>query len=361
MDDKTDGGSLVKLHPSNQRRPASELVSIAQKNVSFPSVLIINEKSVTYNSEKFSFEDLPAVGLPKFEVLESAQFQSADHGPEDWKRIALLIEERYHRHCGFVVYCGTDTLVYTASALSFMLQNLGKPVIFTGSLIAGNKSHSDLHRNLILSILFAASTVICEVCIVFAEKMFRANRCIKMSSFVLQPFESPHVPPLASMRANVVQLEEQDLLGAPSGRLSVYTDMYTKILTVKLTPGVSSEAMLRLVNGTKAKAIVVCAFGSGNVPIRGNVLVDFAHKARERNIVVAVCTQNRVGKVDIRAYEAGRQLESTGVVGTGDMTLETTIVKLKYLLGRGYAPDKIRELLVKPLVGEISLKQNSKL
>jgi L-asparaginase len=356
-DDKTE----IVVKPSNQRRPASELTSPDVSHGSDLSVLIINEKSAPNNSEIFDFKFLPRIGLPRFEVLESAKFQSADHGPDDWKRIANLIEEHYHRHCGFIVYCGTDGMVYTASALSFMLQNLGKPVIFTGSLISGTKSHSDLHRNLILSIIFAASTVLCEVCIVFAEKLLRANRCIKTSSVSLQPFESPFLPPLASMRANVVQFEEQDLLPAPSGRLTVYTDMHAQILTVKLTPGVVMEAMLRLVNDTTARAIVVCAFGSGNVPLRGKVMAAFALRARDRGIIVAVCTQNRFGYVDLQSYETGRQLVETGVVETRDMTLETTIVKLKYLLGRGYSLSTIRKMLVTPLVGEISLKAASKI
>lgn len=309
-----------------------------------------------------SLDDLRKVGIPAFDIVDCKSLHhSADIGSNEWRELADLVEAEYHRYNGFVVVHGTDTMVLTATALSFMLLNLGKPVIFTGSLIPADMVHTDLKRNLILALVFAAAETLSEVGIVFAERLFRANRTVKVSSVLLQPYASPNFPPLAVMKGKKVQLDPTKLRPAPRGRLVVQREMSAKILTVKLVPGITAETLLTLVNQCTAKAIVICAYGTGNCPIRSGAVREAAKLARRRGMIVAICSQVRYGNVDLASYEAGRQLIETGVVGVEDMTIEATIVKLKYLLGLGLDRERIGELLVRDLRGEITVATGSKL
>lgn len=314
-----------------------------------------SDDKAIFDAELANNDDLKKENLPRFTVRHFDSLKlSADLSHDDWTNIASIIETEYYHYDGFVILVGADTLVYTAAALSFMLAELGKPVIVTGSLIPGNRVHTDMKRNIILALLFAASEMISEVCIVFAEKVFRGNRTIKVSRSLLQPFASPNFPPLATMKGSAVWLERRLLRPAPRGRLTVHRDMSPKILTLKLLPGMTAEIAERLLT-TRARAIVICGFGTGNVPIRGHVVFRLVLEAVAKGILVCVCTQNRFGSVDLGSYEAGRQLIDAGAVGVKDMTVETTIVKLKYLLSM-YADNlpAVRRLMLEDLRGELS-------
>jgi L-asparaginase len=320
-------------------------------------ILVINTRSSHYDDDfqqvLFQFDELQMPGMPVFHVQSLPRLNmSADQGHRTWTAIAEVIEREYDTYTGFVIQHGTDTMVYTATALSFMLENLGKPVMFTGSLIPSYLVQTDLKRNITLAMLFAQNKDICEVCIVFAERLFRANRTLKSSRHNLQPFASPHFQPLAILKGNRVMVNDQLLLHAPRGRLRVHTDMSSIILTIKLIPGMEPKMAQRLASATKAKAVVLCAFGTGNVPARRGAILHFTQNCVDRGLLVVVCTQNRYGSVDLSSYETGRQLISTGAVGAGEMTVETTIVKLKYLFGRGLDVASVRRMLTTNLRGE---------
>ena len=280
-------------------------------------VLIINTRrtarphdtNTTASQDRREFEamlarndDLRKEGIPHFTVRHlSILRQSADQTTMDWTRLAALIESEYHNYHGFVVWHGTDTMVFAASALSFMLENLNKPVVFTGSVITEYRIHSDMNRNIVLALLFAKSDMIGEVCILFAEKLFRANRTIKVAQSQLQPFTSPHFPPLAIVRGSEVDLNWRGLRAAPHSRLLVHGDMTAPILTIKLVPGMSHEIVVRMMHATKARAVVLCAFGSGNVPNNDSIreLVRFC---QARDVILTVCSQLRGGRVGRRHF-----------------------------------------------------------
>lgn len=307
-------------------------------------------------------DDLRKDGMPAFDIVDCKRLMhSADIGCREWQELAEIIESNYYKYNGFVVVHGTDTMVLSATALSFMLMNLGKPVIFTGSLIPAGMVHTDLKRNLILALIFAAGETLSEVGIVFADRLFRANRTVKVSSVLLQPYASPNFPPLAVMKGKKVQLDPTKLRPAPRGRLVVQREMCAKILTVKLVPGIRAETLLALVERSTAKAVVICAYGTGNCPIRSGAVREAAKLARQRGMIVAICSQVRYGNVELASYEAGRQLIETGVVGVEDMTIEATIIKLKYLLGLGLDRERVAELLVRDIRGEITVSHQSKL
>ncbi|CUG72654.1 asparaginase-like protein, putative [Bodo saltans] len=314
----------------------------------------------THIKESFSrrlceLDDLNNTSLPEFRVCHLNHLShSADSQSDTWAELASLIEDEYENYCGFVVQHGKDTMVYTATALSFMLENISKPVIFTGSVIPGIYVQSDLQRNLVLALQFAQNEDLCDVCIVFGEKLFRANRTFKKSSMDLQPFASPNMPPLATLRGSRVVMEHRLLLNAPRGRLRVHLDMSALVLTIKVVPGMSFSSAMDVVASTKARAIVICGFGSGNIPVRRGMFLTMVATAVRRGVLVVVCTQNRYGSVDLGDYDTARQLKAVGAIGSGDMTIEATIVKLKFLFGRGYDSTEVRSLLLTSLRGETS-------
>lgn len=316
-----------------------------------PRVLLINT-----TGQKLVLEQTLALthnGLPHISMEDLCRGDS-ECGYSHWVAVAELIALRYFEFDGFVVLDSPNNLVHTGTALSFMLMNLGRPIVFTGSIISATEVHTDLKRNLTLSLLLAASGKFNEVVIVFAEKMFRANRTTKISSISLQPFASPHFPFLAYMRGNKATIEAQRLLPAPKGRLQVQRHMDNTVGVVMMVPQFNGGILLDMVRDTKARAIILCGFGSGNFPIEGHGVYIAAKEARERDIVVVVCTQVRFGAVEIDSYEAGRQLIDAGVVSAGDMTVETTMIKLKYLLGLEKTADEIRSLIGESIRGEVT-------
>lgn len=323
--------------------------------VETPSMSHDAEDKELFSRQLFRLDDLKNANLPEFRVrhLSNLNF-SADQQSDTWSELASLIEDEYDNYSGFVIQHGKDTMVYAATAVSFMLENLGKPVIFTGSVIPTHLVQSDLKRNLILSLLFAQNESLCDVCIVFGERLFRANRTFKIASTQMQPFASPNMPPLALLRGNRVVMEHRLLLQAPRGRLRVHTDMSALVLTIKLVPGMSFGVAMQLVETTRARAIVICGFGSGNVPVRRGALLTMVANAIQRGVLVVVCTQNRFGVVDLGDYDTARQLMAVGAIGSADLTIEATILKVKYLFGRGFDAAGVRSMLHSSLRGETS-------
>lgn len=363
LQDETNTSAVV---PSNVLAPeihaaGRKVLIINTRN--YESDLLDGKEATDLNPRNFFLQmlnqndDLHKEGVPPFDVMQLDDLKlSVDHTPEDWVILARLIQQHYHQYSGFVVQSGTDNMVSIASALSFILENLGKPVIFTSSLIPAARIYTDMKRNLILALFFASCAQLCEVCIQFDEKLLRANRAIRVTRSALMPYDSPNFPPLASMHGGSMVLYKSLLRPHPNGKLRVMPSMSVKILVLQLGPGaIDLTVMLTAIQHTKARGVVLLCYGSGNGPTRQDYMRSLIRKALEKDIVVVICTQNLYGSVDLSEYEAGRQLMETGAVSAGDMTHEATISKLKYLFGLGLSSTAVRNYFVRDLRGELTM------
>jgi len=250
---------------------------------------------------------------------------------------------------------GTDTMAYASSALSFMLENLGKCVVFTGSQIPFCEVYNDARRNLIVSILFAVSSEFPEVCICFNDKLLRANRTIKVNSVGLNAFDSPNFPPLATLGAYINDNIEL-ALPQPRGPFRVHTKLDAQVIVLKLVPGFDDECIAAMVeHSTTLRAIVLELYGTGNGPSNKGGLLEAIARAQKKGIVVVALSQCIQGGVSLNAYSLGREYMNVGVISGGDMTTEACTTKLAYILGSGiHEPRSISRLLLQSLRGEIS-------
>lgn len=306
-----------------------------------------------------SAEDLHKEGVPNYDYTElppQNRKLSPDQDVDDWVAIAKAIEYHYDQYAGFVIINGTDTIPFCASALSFMLINLGKPVVFTGSLIPPDCIYTDLKRNVIIALRVAQSAEVNEVCILFDDKLFRANRTIGSSVSHMCPFSSPFLPPLSSSSSGSMTLRRSYLRPYPSGRLSVFPHMHTKVLVLQLGPGFQLDLLLQFVCNTSAKAIILHCYGSGNGPTRRDYFKRVCDAAKKADILIVICTQNRYGEVKMAEYELGREIMALGGVGAAHMTHETIFVKLKFLFGMGYSTEEVRRELLIDWRGELEPK-----
>lgn len=213
--------------------------------------------------------ELPEVGredMPHFKVLEyEPLLDSSCMGPENWIQIANDIESNYLLYDGFVVIMGTDTMAYASSALSFMLENLGKSVVFTGSQIPFCDIYTDARRNLLVSMIIAASSDIPEVCLCFNDKVLRANRAVKVDSHGLDAFISPNFPQLATLGASI-QFSRELLLTPPRSSFRTHKTLEANVIVLKLVPGFDDEAIESLIKHSNSlKAIVLELYGTGTV------------------------------------------------------------------------------------------------
>jgi L-asparaginase len=281
---------------------------------------------------------------------------SSDMEPNDWTEIATHIYNSYNDYDGFVVVMGTDTMVYCGCALSFMLKNLHKTVILTGAMLPMDRGESDAQRNLLLSIQIAPLGIFPEVIIVFHNLVLRANRAKKIASDELQAFESPNLPPLATVGAEMLIRQSVIRKLSPSIHnepLILQTQIERSILCLKLVPGFALDAIFFLFATSPLKAIVLELYGSGNAP-RKIGFVEAVRTATQRGVVVAVVSQCPKGWVNLEAYSNGRQLLDAGAISAGDMTLESTVVKLGYLFGLGLNRDQVITQMKTNICGELS-------
>ena len=292
--------------------------------------------------------------MPRYFIKEYEELiDSSCMGPREWTIIATDIEENYLEYDGFVVVMGTDTMAYASSALSFMLENLGKTVVFTGSQIPFCEVYNDARRNLLVSIIFAVTSEFPEVCICFNDKLLRANRAIKVNSVGLNAFDSPNFPPLATLGAFIN--EQRDLvLPQPRGPFRVHKTLLAKILVIKLVPGFDDECILALITHSKdLKALVLEMYGTGNGPSKKG-MIEAIQLAREKGIVVVATSQCLQGGVSLDTYSMGREFREAGVVSALDMTTEACTTKLAYLFGRVDDPVTVGRMLTVDLRGEVS-------
>ena len=293
--------------------------------------------------------------MPEWDVVEfDPLLDSSNVAVEQWNYIGREILARYEQYDGFVVLHGTDTMSYTASALSFMLEGLGKPVILTGSQIPLSELRSDGQDNLINSVLIAAEGRAREVCIYFAEKLLRGNRSTKASSDQLMAFESPNYQPLATVGINIKYSKSALEMPAQSSQLKLVQLSSSPIAVLKLFPGMRFDLFEQIVS-EKLSGVILETFGSGNIPSNDKALVKSIQRACENGAIVAVCSQCYQGSALLGTYAASNDLKESGAVGCFDMTTEAAVAKLYYLLTLGYGREKVKELMAWDLRGEITL------
>lgn len=293
---------------------------------------------------------MPEIVLHEYEPL----LDSSNMTPAEWLAIADDLYSHYEEFDGFVVLHGTDTMAYTASALPFLLQELDKPVILTGSQIPLPELRNDARENLITALLIAANYSIPEVCLYFGSKLLRGCRTVKVDVAGFDAFDSPNYPPLGMvgvdicMEWNWVRPRRAGLkLTRPPAALDA------TICALRLFPGISAQ-LVRNVLQPPLQGLILEAYGAGNAPDRDSELLKVIAEATARGVVVVDCTQCLRGSVKLNAYATGSALLEVGVVSGGDMTPIAALSKLYYLLGMGHSPDEVRARMGQDLCGELT-------
>ena len=293
------------------------------------------------------------------DVMTLPPIDSSNVSPRDWTTIARIIHDNYDRHDGFVVLHGTDTMSYTASALSFMLRNLDKPVVFTGSQIPIGVLRTDGRENLITAIEIAGARradgrpEIAEVALYFQNRLFRANRTSKISAEALNAFRSYNYPPLAEVGVSIAYDRNAALpaLGKP---LELFTDFSTKVLVIKLFPGMGESVLRGMLSLEGVEGIVLETFGAGNAPTAGWFISAVAEAVAGGKIILNV-TQCLDGEVAMGLYETGLSLQRAGVLCGRDITTEAAVAKMMYVLGIEHDRDRRIALLTRPICGEFTV------
>jgi len=300
-----------------------------------------------------AFSELKADNMPEYVINEyEPLLDSSDISQNEWIKIARDIEKNYHRYDGFVILHGTDTMAYTASALSFMLEGLGKPVVLTGSQIPLWEVRNDARENIITALQIAAGYDIPEVSLYFNGKLFRGCRSIKASSDSLDAFQSPNSPLLARVGVNI-DVDYKMIMHPYQKKLSVLEFGNFPIAIVKTFPGMQTD-ILRNILKPPLKGIIIEAFGVGNIPTRDENLDKVIKEAADRGVVIIVCTQCVEGDAHIGVYETSRILVEAGAVSGYDMTTEAALTKLYYLFSKNYELEDIKRLVEENLRGELT-------
>lgn len=304
----------------------------------------------------FHMDSLKKKDMPEWDFTETDPLlDSSRMSVSEWNMIGRLIADHYDRYDGFVILHGTDTMAYTASALSFMLKGLDKPVILTGSQIPLCETRSDGRDNLITSLMIAGQGRVREVCIYFGGYLLRGNRTTKYSADGMQAFLSPNYPPLATAGISI-QYHDSVFLQKEKGEFSCQLFDNVPIGVLKVFPGIQFSLFANVVRSS-LKGIVLEAFGTGNLPDDQGVLLPALKEADANGAVVVVCSQCLQSTVDMHAYEAGSVLRQAGALSGWDMTTEAAVTKLYYLFSTCRNSAEIKYYMEKDLRGE--LKENN--
>ena len=318
--------------------------------------------------EPLDFRSLVA-NMPEFDAIPvrvdvhqfASPIDSSDMNPRLWAQIATIIADAFDRYDGFVILHGTDTMAFTASALSYMLQNLTKPVILTGSQLPIGQLRTDGKENLVTSIEIAAARhadgtpLVPEVCIYFSGRLLRGNRATKINADGFNAFDSFNYPHLADAGVNIVYHEEHVLHPDFGQPLRLHTSMDTNVVVFTLFPGIQESMVRNIVNMPQLRSIVMRTYGSGNAPGLP-WLMAMLREATDRGVNIVNISQCAAGTVEMARYDAGFQLKSAGVISGYDSTVESAVAKLMHLQARYTDPLQIRQLMNRPLCGEISIQ-----
>ena len=293
--------------------------------------------------------------------IQSVSFEkpidSSNMDPEKWVQMATMIEEHYSDYDGFIILHGSDTMAYSASALSFMLENLQKPVILTGSQLPIGDLRTDAKENLITAIQIAAlresgRPVVQEVCLYFEYKLYRGNRATKISAEHFNAFTSPNYPALAESGVHL-KVSHELLLAQNDGGLKVHKALDSHVMIIKIFPGINANVLSTIVNISGLKGIVLETYGSGNAPSEA-WFISILQQAVSSGLHVVNVTQCSGGSVNMGSYETSTQLKEIGIISGADITTEAAITKMMYLLGENTPHAEFKAVFEKPLRGELS-------
>lgn len=285
---------------------------------------------------------------------------SSDVEPSLWQDLARLIKEKYEDYDGFIILHGTDTMSYSASALSFMLDGLTKPIIFTGSQLPIGVPRTDGKENLISAVEIASAKdkdghpAVPEVCVCFDSLLMRGNRSTKVNSEVFRAFQSPNFPPLAEAGINIRYNNEY--IRKPNDwyqSLTINTELDTRVSILKIHPGITPEVVRNILCGKDTRAIIMETYGSGNAPTR-DWFLDIVKESSAMNKIIVNVTQCLAGTVNMNIYANGKALERAGVIDGYDSTTESALAKLFYLMGKSSDNEWVKAMMGCNLKGEIS-------
>ena len=317
--------------------------------------------------EAFSADNL-AANIPEIRFcsasVEMVSFDrpvdSSDISPDDWCRMVRIISDNYNSYDGFVILHGTDTMAFTASALSFMLQDIGKPVILTGSQLPVEIIRSDAKENLLTALEIAAAKdsegrpMVPEVCIYFHDQLIRGNRSSKVSASNLAAFASNNYPALATSGTEIAYHKEFIRQVDPDRKFVAHYDMDPSIIILSLFPGLQRKAVEAAMRSDAISGVIFRTFGSGNAPQNGWLVGCLADAVRSGKTIVNI-SQCATGSVEMDRYETGRQLLEAGVISGHDSTVEAALTKLMFLRGQQLPQKEIQRQMNLSLAGEITI------
>lgn len=315
------------------------------------------ENGYAPNMNKFlkmvnNIEELKDPKMPFWNIEAiSPILDSSNISLNEWNKIGEKVYENYDNYDGFVILHGTDTMAYSASALSFMLENNSKPIVFTGSQIPLCELRNDARDNLITSVMIAASDIN-EVCLYFGGKLLRGNRSIKYSSDGLIAFKSPNYPLLGLAGINI-EIDKNNLLPKENKRINLIRLKDNPIGVIKIFPGIQYNLFKNIMT-KDLKAVVIETFGSGNIPDNNGSLLPIIKQAFDNGILVVICSQCIHGKVALGTYETSNSLKQAGAISGYDITTEAAVAKLYYLLSKGLSKEEIKTQMETNIRGELS-------
>lgn len=316
--------------------------------------------------EAFNFSHLksnvPEMKRLKFNVdtyLFDPPIDSSEINLHNWIEITKVVQDNYDKYDGFVILHGTDTMSYTASVLSFMMENLTKPVIFTGSQLPIGKLRTDGKENLITALEIAAdkdengNPKVPELCVYMQNLLMRGNRTTKINADNFSAFNSPNYPYLAEVGVDIKYHDKFILTPDFEQPVKFNYHLNNDVAIIKLFPGIQKNVVNAILSVPNLKGVVLETFGSGNA-LRDQWFIDLLSEAMDKGIVVVNVTQCLYGNVEMHRYGTGQHLERLGVVSGHDMTAEAALAKLMSLLGNGKQPNEVRHLMGVSLRGEMS-------
>lgn len=347
-----------------------------ERTMSQPRILIIYtggtigmiEDPMTHALKPFDFshliDNVPKVKMLNY-IIDNYQFKepidSSDMNFEHWRDMASIIEKNYDRYDGFVVLHGTDTMAYTASALTFMFENLDKPVIITGSQLPIGEVRTDGEENLITALQIAAArdadgrATVREVAILFEDYLWRGCRATKRSADNFNAFQSNNYPALAHVGLDIEY--DYDALSRRDtyGPLKVNYNFDDSVAEITLYPGISRKYIEHILSTPRLKGVILRTFGAGNAP-DDRWFNDAIAEAVSRGIIFLNVTQCVHGPIRAGRYLSGEKLMEMGVISGQDITFEAAITKMMHLFGQGLPVDTVKEMLAKPLAGEMTIR-----